>query len=416
VVRSTDPLDSSIVANTVVDGNRAGPVVTFSGTEDETCVLAGFTVRNGASADGGGIKGGTPLRQTHATIRNNVITQNYAPSGAGLCGCDGLIENNTVSENGDWQGGGFYGCDGTIRNNRITANSISHEGGGLYGCHGTIQGNTIAGNAASDGGALYDCDGIIENNLISDNSAVGGGGGLSRCDGMIRNNLIAGNSGRWGGGLNESQGAAIMNNTIVDNGAWHGGGLLNCGGTIANCVIWGNTAPDGPQYAAQDPTHSCVQGWTGDERNTAQDPRFVDPDGPDGDPYTYEDNDYRLLADSPCIDAGINEAWMWEAVDLDGNSRIFPARSDRSWKVDMGAYEYIPADYPLTAFIRNTGTGVQILWTSHPGDSFVLLSCDGTLTGVWCEQATGILSTNVTTTWVDIAPETQARFYRAEQK
>ena len=58
VLTSTDPLDPSVVASTIIDGNKLGSVVTFSGTETEACVLSGFTVRNGKSNEGGGISGG----------------------------------------------------------------------------------------------------------------------------------------------------------------------------------------------------------------------------------------------------------------------------------------------------------------------------------------------------------------------
>ena len=79
VLRSVDPLNPSVVANTVIDGNQTNPVVRFSGTEDGTCLLAGFTLRNGRGLDsryGGGIYGSG----THATIRHNIITLNRLPS------------------------------------------------------------------------------------------------------------------------------------------------------------------------------------------------------------------------------------------------------------------------------------------------------------------------------------------------
>jgi hypothetical protein len=37
--------------------------------------------------------------------------------------------------------------------------------------------------------------------------------------------------------------------------------------------------------------------------NISEDPMFADPAGPDGDPSVAEDNDYRLTAGSPSIDA-----------------------------------------------------------------------------------------------------------------
>lgn len=79
VLQSVDPLNPDVVANTIIDGNQTNPVVRFNGAEDETCLLTGFTLRNGKGLDsryGGGIHGGG----THATIRHNIITLNRLPS------------------------------------------------------------------------------------------------------------------------------------------------------------------------------------------------------------------------------------------------------------------------------------------------------------------------------------------------
>jgi len=231
VLRSTDPLDPDVVANTIIDDNQAGSVVTFSSVEDETCVLSGFTIRNGEAETGGGIWGGTVDSHTHATIRNNVITGNrcIAPSiyesGGGLHRCDGLIENNTISQNySEEVGGGLAFCHGTIRGNTISANSAPNSsGGGLRTCNGTIESNVISGNSAIAGGGLFDCAGTIQNNVISGNSCERSGGGLSGCNGMIQNNVIADNH--------------------SGEGPYGGGGLRRCSGPIRNCIIWGNTAP-----------------------------------------------------------------------------------------------------------------------------------------------------------------------------
>lgn len=94
IVRSRDPLDPNTVAATIIDGNHSGAVVTFSGTEVETCLLTGFTIQNGKASNGGGICSGTGMwyEHTHATIRNNVITGNSADDGGGgLAFCDGPV-------------------------------------------------------------------------------------------------------------------------------------------------------------------------------------------------------------------------------------------------------------------------------------------------------------------------------------
>jgi hypothetical protein len=59
---------------------------------------------------------------------------------------------------------------------------------------------------------------------------------------------------------------------------------------------------------------------------------FVDPLGPDGEPYTG-DEDLRLAPASPAINTGLN-AFVDSDFDLDGNDRIIGT------VVDRGAYEF----------------------------------------------------------------------------
>ncbi|MDP2897122.1 MAG: right-handed parallel beta-helix repeat-containing protein, partial [bacterium] len=243
VLRSTDPLDPAIVAATVIDGNGAPTIVRFRGSEGESCILAGFTIRNceqSSVMESAAIFGGAWRNGTHAIIRNNVIRDTGAD---GMDYCDGIIENNAVENN---------------------------EGTGLASCGAEVRNNTITGNRR---GGLWRCYGLIEGNLIANNSWTGGyGGGLSDCDGVIRGN------------------------TISDNSAYYGGGLSRCNRTIQNCIIWGNTAPQ--LNASSIPTYSCIQDWTGvGERNIASEPQFLD----------LHAGDYRLQEDSPCIDAGHND-------------------------------------------------------------------------------------------------------------
>lgn len=427
VLTSTEPLNSDVVANTIIDGNQAGSVVTFSGAEVKICVLSGFTVRNGKAEHGGGIMSEKhwEVVWTTAKIQNNIITGNSGGPAGGLYHCNGEIKDNVITGN---SGGGLHSCNGVIERNVISSNSAQGSGGGLEWCNGTIQHNTIAGNSATQyGGGLAYCHGIIQNNTISGNSAQLSGGGLYSCNGSIRDNIISGNSaGGDGGGLEECNGT-IQNNVIVGNSAGdEGGGLDRCWGMIDNCIIWGNTATPSVTGTvwAQVMTcpainYSCIQDWTpgpqgatpNGKGNIADDPRFADPDGLDNDPLTYEDNDYRLATGSPCIDAGLNEDWMWEAVDLGGNSRIFPG--DLLWRVDMGAYEYVPVTYTFSQLPRQTAAGFQIVWTSEPGRAYAIVSCVDLLTGLWADEET-VLCQGVTTRWTAIRPPGRMKFYRIE--
>lgn len=307
----------------VMDGNQAGRVVTFTGTEEQTCVLSGFKIQGGKAVAGvvgpdvagGGIRGGTDVLGTKATIANNIIVDNAAYYGGGLAYCDGLIQGNVV-------------C----------SNIASSRGGGMYACNGTIRNNTVVGNSADSNSGGLDC----------------------------------------------------------------------CTGDIYNCIIYGNISIPYPGTSqlgnCGQPSYCCIQNWTGEgEGNLAGDPRFVDPDN----------GDYRLLVSSPCVDRGLNEEWMSEAVDLDGNKRIIYGRSSLS--VDIGAYEF--ASFPL-AVVEIVRVGVdqpRLTWFSRAGDTYAVWSCINLCAEEWIELAT-VPSQGGMTSWTDDSPLGRVKFYRVEMR
>ncbi len=413
-VRSADPSDWTVVEKTTIDGMKRGPTVTFAGTENESCLLSGFTIQNGNAESGGGIAG----RGTHATIQSNRIAGNsadgvYPAGGGGLADCDGMIQGNRITGNSAFSGGGgLYSCGGTIRNNTITANEASW-GGGLIWWGGPIQNNIVAVDAAAYGGGLHSCDGPISDNVVAGNSATARGGGLFDCAGLVEGNVVTHNTAVDGGGLVGCEGR-VQGNTIAHNSAdEEGGGLWKCTGTIENCIIWGNTASDGAQlYDSSAPTYCCIQGWAGGVGNTDLDPQFFDSDGPDDDPATYEDNDYRLSAGSPSIDAGDNSALdKPPGFDLDGDLRV--AFGEHSFTVDMGAYEYNSAPFEIIEIVPTGSSQVRIAWNSQPDDTYIVWSRDDMSGGPWLSRAT-LESQGETTLWPDVEAFVQMRCYRVE--
>jgi hypothetical protein len=273
ILRSTDPTDPSVVAITIIDGNDAGSVVTFSGTEGTTCVLSGLTIRNGHFTDGGGIEGnatlatiqyntiaynsvqaeyanGGGIHRCNGTIHHNNIygnsTVSMAPTGGGgLSGCSGTIENNVIWLNSsNRNGAGLFACSGIIQNNTIEVNSAADYGGAMYGCNGTIRNNLIVNNTATFGGAFHSCAGTIEHNTSRGNSAPSAGGGFYECDATIQNNVITANSSTHGGALSGCDGIVQNNfvyaNRVEDYSFSEGGGLYNCNGTIQSNTIYAN--------------------------------------------------------------------------------------------------------------------------------------------------------------------------------
>ena len=68
------------------------------------------------------------------------------------------------------------------------------------------------------------------------------------------------------------------------------------------------------------------------------DPQFLDPDGPDNNPATWADNNYRLSPRSPAVNAGLLDTNL-SIVNLDGNDRFVSGMIGRPSTLDLGCYE-----------------------------------------------------------------------------
>ncbi|MBN2132582.1 MAG: right-handed parallel beta-helix repeat-containing protein, partial [Sedimentisphaerales bacterium] len=206
-----------------------------------------------------------------------------------------------------------------------------------------------------DGAGIYNTNGgpVVRNCTFAANDAVGvGGAACNRSSNpAFINCVFSGNTaGASGGAVHSEQGeVTITNCTFTANHAtWRAGGVFDRTGTttLTNCILWGNSRLSKGRYdelsqvSGDSPltiSHCCIQNWTGSlsgDENIGQVPAFVDADGPD-DVAGTRDDDVRLQAGSPCIDAGDNTAvWLETTTDLQGNPRIVHSI------VDLGAYEY----------------------------------------------------------------------------
>jgi hypothetical protein len=249
----------------------------------------------------------------------------------------------------------------------ITAGNGCDDGAGVWCNAGspTISRCIIRGNQALTGGAIRceDAAPLIAYCTITNNSAFAGGGVFcfgSSGTGPVRihNCLFSGNhtatvcgEDAYCGGAIGCVGAQvdIANCTFADNAATVGPAIACPSGYaastvgISNSILWdaGDEISNGNDSTIT-VTYSDVQGATGLEDWFGQGCIAADPifaDAPNG--------DYRLTADSPCIDAGDNAAVpAGVTTDLDLNPRFVddPATDDTGSGtppiVDMGAYEF----------------------------------------------------------------------------
>lgn len=88
------------------------------------------------------------------------------------------------------------------------------------------------------------------------------------------------------------------------------------GANFLNSIVWGS----GMALSSLPVWNSVVDGGYSWGTNViADDPMFVDPDGPDNDLSTWQDNDFSLRTGSPCIDSGHSDLIFLDLHDLDGD-------------------------------------------------------------------------------------------------
>jgi hypothetical protein len=158
--------------------------------------------------------------------------------------------------------------------------------------------------------------------------------------------LFEANEAAHGAGIHVQGGGAarVTHSTFTRNVAiGTGGAALVEGGSrlvLENTILWGDSAgAAGAELSvwitgSSLELDSCtLQGglvaiatWSGGtasgQRLLQQDPSFVAPNGLDGNPSTFADNDYRLAAGSPAVDAGHNLLVAPDRADENGNGDL----------------------------------------------------------------------------------------------
>ncbi|HPD29454.1 MAG TPA: C10 family peptidase [Phycisphaerae bacterium] len=236
----------------------------------------------------------------------------------------------------------------------VTAGNSMTRGGGMVILDGApiIADCRFIDNQSSDGGGIYIIGAAprLTNCLFLGNRAVNGGGVyIGSGDPILSGCVFSGNSSSFGaGGLFCGLGrTTLLNCTVIGNStsAYGGGAYIASGAAanVTNCIFWGNMRQGAASAKSQlevagtaTVAHCAIQGSQGlweDQNNTWRNPMLVDPDGPDDVPGT-EDDDWHLLASSPCVDAGTPLAPdAVTPLDVDGEARV------RNCRIDIGADE-----------------------------------------------------------------------------
>ena len=246
-----DPATHDIApAETLIDGDAAGSVVTIEGPGTLTVLLEGLTVQNGKSERGGGIYNDyRELTVTHCTVTGN-MTEPGGDAGAtshggGIYVHSGhvAVTNSSITGNtAHKHGGGVYGHALTVTSCAFTGNTAGY-GGGIYGSGGTITDCSFVENAATFGGGIYCQGGAIEDCSLTLNTASHGGG--IHCSGctVTRCSLVENATSTFGnGGGIWGSATSVTNSYIAVNTASEGGGIYGRNLTVTNCSITGNTA------------------------------------------------------------------------------------------------------------------------------------------------------------------------------
>ncbi len=348
-------------------------------------VIEGLTFINGASYGGGALK----ITSSYPVIRHCVFESCLSTAGGGAI----LIESS---------GGLIEDC--VFRDNLTpTYLPAAHEGGAIRFtgeyfelAEGHIVRCLFQGNSSANGGAIcssgYFPLTVSHCTFLENVASLSGGaianrssdaaGAVVRVDDCLFSGNRAGDDGGaiWAAASPEHHSTQmhLSGSTFVANQAIAEGGAAAIQAKsftrIENCICWGNQAAFGAQLALNNLGHPEYKPVVEVERSDMQgaiaamwsiggsliwaagnldiDPHFADPDGPDNDPLTFFDNDYRPIAGSPVDDAGDNSLVPPDVNDIDG---------------DGNTLEPTPLDLDLTRrFIEdllapNVGAGIPPL-------------------------------------------------------
>ncbi|MCE5187460.1 MAG: right-handed parallel beta-helix repeat-containing protein [Planctomycetaceae bacterium] len=348
VIRSLNPSNPEVRAQTVIDCQSSGRAFTFMTGEDSAATLDGLTIRNGSINDNGGAIYCYYASPTikNCTFENNRTVGAIAKKNGGaiaLYNSSPTILNCRFVNNIATGAGGAISCrDGSsavVTHCEILNNTAGLEGGGLYSWINSIvkiSHTVIAGNhAGTFGGGLYfeECTALgptdpniqaIDFITLADNSTDGYGGGICLWDSRmkINNSIVWNNSAAQSAGgqialVDDSLDETFLAVNYCDVTGLDAGHLLDPANSPECTLEWGqgNFEAD-PLFVNAAARDYYVKSASGHWEPTTR--QWILDDGGNYDPADDEN--------SPCIDAGDPAVEVTNEYKCNGN------------KVNIGAY------------------------------------------------------------------------------
>jgi predicted outer membrane repeat protein len=356
--------DSSYIEKTIIDADENGTVINIQ--HRDSTIINGITITNGSAEKGGGIY----CNQANPVIKNSIIINSRAKYGGGLAfdSSKPKIENVILESNFASREGGAVYCENrsTLRltNVNFESNVAVNHGGGIS-CQNSsvfINDTRFTKNEATimNGGGLY-CNNTSANltkvEFFNNSAGLGGAVMGENKSGFDFNNVtIAQNSAGKGGAIycSDYSHTRIKSSTIACNSATHGGGGIACKNKsipyVVNSILWYNKPDEifvdkgdllGPkQYGTVALAYCNIEGFL-DKIDLNVDGLLMLYPGNINVVPLFEDKEgleFRLQAESPCIDAGITQFFRddFPRIDIDDNDYLGSAP-------DMGAFEFDPA-------------------------------------------------------------------------
>lgn len=386
---------------TFIDGGGSAQVLRFNTGEGSDSVLEGFTILNGNAVYNGsdettGSGGAILIEWAAPTIRDSILRDNQASHRGGGVYIKAsfepvnIINTEFIGNSSPGSGGGVYADDAQLAvvGTRFESNNADGNGGAITsrGSYITIRQSTFQQNVTGfQGGAFYGED-----------------GGNAESKLTLVNSLFHGNQAQHGGGVyllsvSKPYLSTITNNTfygnIANNGVGNarGGGLLfdqrngygtNLLATVTNTLFNGNSGDIGQDvYVAGSPQVemlNCMVTSSSSNGNQGSNSTNVNQVvASEAGFRSANNNDFRLQAGSPAIDAGTIVDGLYS--DLRGSARPIDGDGNGVSAFDIGAYEHTRYlgggfDQAITPFqgleIKGgrvvLGYEYQITWNDRP--------------------------------------------------